>query len=282
MKIIDIQQNTPEWIELRQSKIGASDAPIIMGVSPWKKPNELWEEKLGFKKSSFNSDAMQRGHQLEPVARAMCEKYFECALYPVIGIHDENDWAMASFDAYNENGLIVEIKCPGKVDHQTALDGKIPDKYYPQLQHQMYVANCIDMYYCSFDGVNCVYVHVKRNDQYIDQMIQKELEFYQCMIQRIPPVYIAQIEEPIWADYMTQLMQAKDQIKLLDGLQKDLMSKLTQLAGESEAQGMGFKLSKIERRGNIDYEAIVKEHNIDVNFDNYRKKSTFYYQASAG
>jgi predicted phage-related endonuclease len=41
-----MQQQTPEWLEFRKNKIGASDAPIIMETSPWKTPYQLWLEKL--------------------------------------------------------------------------------------------------------------------------------------------------------------------------------------------------------------------------------------------
>ena len=32
MRFIDIEQGSPEWHELRKTKIGASMAPIIMGT----------------------------------------------------------------------------------------------------------------------------------------------------------------------------------------------------------------------------------------------------------
>ena len=39
---IELTQNTPEWLEFRRKKIGASDAPIILEVSTWKTPYQLW------------------------------------------------------------------------------------------------------------------------------------------------------------------------------------------------------------------------------------------------
>ena len=40
-------QGTSEWLENRKNHIGASDAPVVMGVSPWDTPYKLWENKLG-------------------------------------------------------------------------------------------------------------------------------------------------------------------------------------------------------------------------------------------
>lgn len=47
MQFLNLLQNTQEWEKFRLQKIGASDAPIIMGVSPWKTPFQLWLEKTG-------------------------------------------------------------------------------------------------------------------------------------------------------------------------------------------------------------------------------------------
>lgn len=47
MQFLNLLQNTQEWEKFRLQKIGASDAPIIMGVSPWKTPFQLWLEKQG-------------------------------------------------------------------------------------------------------------------------------------------------------------------------------------------------------------------------------------------
>ena len=54
-------QQTDEWLEMRRNKIGASDAPIIMEVSPYKKPNQLMEDKLTGAVMA-KSQAMQRGN----------------------------------------------------------------------------------------------------------------------------------------------------------------------------------------------------------------------------
>ena len=67
--MIALEQNTEEGFEFRKTKIGSSDAPIIMGESPWKTPQQLWEEKMGLKESSYENAAIQRGKQLEAQAR---------------------------------------------------------------------------------------------------------------------------------------------------------------------------------------------------------------------
>ena len=182
-----MKQGSQEWLDFRKNKIGASDAPVIMGVSPWKKPLTLWEEKMGLKKEKVNSYFMQRGLHLEASARLYFNAMMGLNTQPDMSINFNYPWMIASLDGYDPNkNVAVEIKCPGKEDHKLALQGKIPEKYYPQLQHQMAVMELNSIYYLSFDGKSGPIIHVNRNQYYIDQMIKKEEKFYQCLIDFSP------------------------------------------------------------------------------------------------
>ena len=181
-----IEQGTKEWLDLRKIKITATDACVIMKTSKWKTPLELYEEKTTElpSRNCVNS-AMQRGIDLEPIAREEFIKTTGIQVTPKVFV---NDWALASLDGISEDGsTIVEIKCPGKKDHCTALEGNIPLHYYPQIQHQLWVTGALNAYYYSFDGKNGVAVKVLRDEDYIHRMICKELEFYMCILNKNPP-----------------------------------------------------------------------------------------------
>src|SRR5271170_7079883 len=140
-------QNTPEWEEMRKTKVGASDAPVIMEVSPYKTPYQLWQEKLSLATSKQNY-AMQRGHEMEPMARAAFEELTGLMVTPMVKFHPLHAWMMASLDGVDVSGQnIAEIKCAGKEDHEIALSGQIPEKYFPQLQHQLEVCQLEMAYY---------------------------------------------------------------------------------------------------------------------------------------
>ena len=156
-------QNTPEWEEMRKNKIGGSDAPVIMEVSPYKTPYELWEEKLDLRPSATPTYNMARGHILEDPARLEAEKMAGFLFFPQVKFHPTIPWMMASCDGIDpEEKHLVEIKSPGKEDHEIALSGQIPDKYFPQLQHQLEVCQLEMGYYFSFyemKGVLVNYLH---------------------------------------------------------------------------------------------------------------------------
>lgn len=153
---MNLTQNTPEWHEYRRKKIGASDAPIIMEASPWKTPYQLWLDKT-CKMTSPSTLPQKRGLEMEEAARQSFEKMTGMIMFPKVMEHSEIDWMMASLDGIDMEGTaIVEIKCPGQVDHDIAKQGEIPEKYIPQLQHQLAVTGLEMVYYFSFDGFDGV------------------------------------------------------------------------------------------------------------------------------
>ena len=158
-----------------------------MRANPWKTRIQLWEEKSKpavFKKPT---ERMQRGLDLEPIARELFEMQSGIKFEPKVILHSEHDWIMASLDGMSECGRLLEIKCPGIVDHAKALSGEVPSHYYPQLQHQMFCADVSSMFYFSFDGFDGVTVVVQRDQEYINRMFEEEKQFYNCVMSEIPP-----------------------------------------------------------------------------------------------
>lgn len=176
-----LTQQTPEWHLMRKSKIGASDAPVIMLSSPWKTPYQLLWEKTT-ESYSESTEAMKRGIQLEEPARQCFILKTGIEVTPDVRFHKEYSWMMASLDGISSDGkVIVEIKCPGKVDHSSAVRGQIPKKYIAQLQHQMCVCDVQSAYYFSFDGSDGVVLQLDRDEKYLEMMIDYEKEFWHCL-----------------------------------------------------------------------------------------------------
>lgn len=178
MKLMQLKQRSREWLDWRATKICASDAPILMNQSPFKTVEQLYLEKTKHYESAPNQ-YMLRGIELESVALTEFEKETGLIMFPCVGEH-ENGWMAASFDGMTiEQDVIVEIKCPGKVDTLLAINGEIPKKYKAQLQHQMFVAGLEDMFYYSFSGTCGIIIEVKRDNEFIEIMLEKEYQFWQ-------------------------------------------------------------------------------------------------------
>lgn len=57
--------NDPAWHEARRSFIGASEAPAILGLSPWATALDVWAVKMGITEDFGGNTATDLGHELE-------------------------------------------------------------------------------------------------------------------------------------------------------------------------------------------------------------------------
>lgn len=268
-----LTQGTEEWKTLRSTKVGASDASAILGVSKWTTPYQLWEQKLGLREVETTS-SMRRGTELEEEARREFEHLHGISVFPDVVFHPEYDWMMASLDGLSLDGkILVEIKNVNKQDHQVALDGNVPLHYIPQCQHQLAVTGLDSMYYFSYNADNPAIIEVKRDDAYIAGMIEKEKEFYRCMTEFDPPPltdrdYVEHTDQE-WCALAFELKHTSANIKVFEQREKDLRNQLINLSEGKNCKGAGIKMTRIVRKGNIDYAKVEALQGIDL--EPYRK-----------
>jgi len=261
-------QGTPEWLEMRKKMITATDACVIMNVSPFLTPLALWEQKLNLRPPQEKTFAMSRGSDLESEALRCFNESMGLSLRPQVVKCRCYEWAMASLDGFDGERVAVEIKCPGAQDHNLALNGKIPDKYYPQLQHQMLVAGLGSMWYYSFDGIGGVALKVSMDEDYQNRLLGKEKEFYKCMIEFTPPDMTErdyQIKnEHEFLEVCEQYKLVKNELKLLEQFEQELRQKLVKASCGQNTIGGGLKISKSIRKGAVDYKIIPELIGVDL------------------
>lgn len=269
----ELIQGSDAWLALRKTKITATDASAIMGINPWKTALQLYNEKLSDEPPKKANERMQRGTDLEPIARDLFCVLTGHKMVPKVII---NDWAMASLDGINDWNEILEIKCPGAKDHALAVSGKIPEYYYPQLQHQMYVCDSEKAFYFSFDGIDGVIVEVKRDDQYIEKMIAEEFKFYMQLQKKTPPEPserdFIERDDDIWHHLAMKWRLIKISIEELEKEELELRNNLIFLTGGLNAKGAGISLNQVTRKGNVDYSKVPELMHVDL--DKYRKDPT--------
>jgi len=75
--------------------------------------------------------------------------------------------------------------CINKKDHEATFLGKVPKQYIAQLQHQIFCAETDGILYVSYypnhPEEELVLLDVKRDDNYIKTLLEKEEKFYTCM-----------------------------------------------------------------------------------------------------
>lgn len=74
---VDYVKDQSHWHALRGKGLGGSDAGIVMNVSNYKTPYQLWEEKTGAVKKEFiTNEAIEKGNTLEPLILEMFKVYY--------------------------------------------------------------------------------------------------------------------------------------------------------------------------------------------------------------
>lgn len=99
-----LTQGSPEWHAYRAQHFNASDAPAMMGCSPYKTRNQLLKERATGLTEEVDAATQRRfddGHRYEALARPLAEAVIGDDLFPVTG--SEGKYS-ASFDGLTMDG----------------------------------------------------------------------------------------------------------------------------------------------------------------------------------
>lgn len=142
MKIIQLQQGSPEWLYHRRQTRNASDAPAVMGASPYVSRAELVRRAAtGVEREvdQATQARFDRGHAVEPALRALAEEHLGEDLYPVVAVSDDG-YLGASFDGVNLGGdVILEAKQSNAEKMAAMQRGEIPPADLWQIVQQFAV-----------------------------------------------------------------------------------------------------------------------------------------------
>jgi putative phage-type endonuclease len=248
-----------------------------MGVSPWKTPLQLWEEKLGLSVGFQGNFATQRGHEMEPKARAAFELLMGADFSPVVAEHINYPFMRASLDGFNsELDAVLEIKCPGSDDQNLAKEGKVPDKYWPQLQHQLMVTGASKVYYYSYDGESGAVVEVKPELGYIEKLMDAEIKFWDMVQNKIQPPLTDKDATTIDNDEIVsvaeQYVKLDAEIKKLEKKLNEYKKQLVEKCDHARTKIGRLTITKSIRAGSVDYKEIKELEGVDL--EQYRKAAT--------
>lgn len=107
MKTHTLIQGSPGWLAYRATVWNASDAPAMMGCSPYKTRDQLLQELAIGVTEEVTPEQQRRfydGHRFEALARPLAEEIIGEELYPVTGSSDDviaGRALSASFDGMN-------------------------------------------------------------------------------------------------------------------------------------------------------------------------------------
>lgn len=159
-----MEQRSSEWHQARLGLLTGSCAKAVIaerkrGTGELKELTDLrrrlvTERITGLSaESSYQSDAMQRGTDLEPLAFAAYEARTG-QLVQRVGFVKHNELAAGcSPDGYvGEWEGLIELKCPVSTTHTKYIQsGVLPDEYRGQILHALWLTGAQWCDFCSFD-----------------------------------------------------------------------------------------------------------------------------------
>ena len=191
--------NRDQWLDIRRSGIGSSDAAAAVGLNPYKSQLELWMEKTGrggaLPQVDPNDEAspMYWGTLLEPIVAAHYTKRTGNRVRKVNAVlqHPQHPWMLANLDREvmgSPEVAILECKTAGLNGARLWKEG-VPEYVHLQVMHQLAVtgkqAADVAVLICGQE----LQVHrIERDEEMIAQLIDLERAFWRYVeLDQQPP-----------------------------------------------------------------------------------------------
>ena len=162
MKTVDLIQGSQLWHAHRAQFFNASDAPAMMGFSPYKTRSQLLQERATGITPEVDAGTQRRfddGHRFEALARPLAEQIIGDDLYPVTGT---NGNLSASFDGLTlMNDTAFEHKSLNEALRYDWDEGNgyhLPKHYQVQMEHQLMVSGAERVLFMAtrWQGEECI------------------------------------------------------------------------------------------------------------------------------
>ena len=247
--------------------IGSSDCSAILGVNPWKSTRQLYDEKTGEyieEISPKKERIFSRGKRWEPVVIEMLVDELESRGHDVDILYRNNRYTDPEFDflaAEIDLEILLDgehVNCEMKTVHPFAVrdwgaeeTDEIPIYYLTQVLHGMMITGRSKTIVAALIGADDLRVHVvPRDDEMIQFIRQKEIEFWQRIQDRKPPDAVSAEDvkrlyqhdsgivieaDKTILDMVGELQRLRSDNKLLETNIETLNTKIKALMGEASA-----------------------------------------------
>ena len=150
-EILTLAQGSAAWHQHRATALNASDAPAMLGISPYKSRAELVRERatgIGPEVTPEQQRIFDRGHRIEALARPQAEAVIGEDVSPCVGTSGKFS---ASFDGITFTGDTAwESKTMNAVLREAmpyavcddSYGARLPEYYRAQMEHQAMVSGC--------------------------------------------------------------------------------------------------------------------------------------------
>src|SRR5438093_1095427 len=242
--IMKLVQGSAEWHEHRRKHRNASETPVVLGVSPWLTPYQLWQHKLGLTEPVV-TPTMLRGTELEPAARAAYEARTGLVMQPLVLVDGEYSVSLDGLTLCGDR--ILEIKCPMKGRDSTLWKtveaGRLPEHYQWQVQHQLMVTKAEVAAVFVFDGAEGIQLEVTPDPNAWPQIHAAWDAFMRCVTESQAPPLTARDtrvrDDPEWLSAAAAYLELRTAYDELSAKFDEAKAQLVGLANHAKEQGGG-------------------------------------------
>jgi putative phage-type endonuclease len=282
MRRIEFEQGSEKWLKWRKGLLTATDAPMLMGASPYCTPYQGWQRKTGQLAEQKETETMRRGKRDEPIAREWFIKEYSMEMEPCCIESDIYNFIGASLDGMSKCGkYILEIKSNGDQYH-FALDNGIPDFHMMQMQHQfLSTDHTAEMgFYLSYNKGEIIVKEVYPDLEWLESYLVKAKEFWKKIVFFEAPAltnkdYKDMSGQNEWISYANEYRKVCEQIKSLEEKKEGFKREIIKLCGDDSCLGDGMRVLKKMVKGRIDYDSIPELKGVDL--EKYRKGPTSFW-----
>lgn len=188
-------ENREQWQNLRGIGIGGSDIGAIIGVNKWKSPIDIYIDKTEEKKEEEFNRFAYFGQKLEKFVFEEFQsrhKNMNCYTVPYTiqrGVCVANVDGMI-YDKDKDRYGVLELKTTSTYNKDEWTGDTVPQSYYAQVQHYLFVTGLSFAYIaCLVGGNDYKEFYIERSLEDIDFIQEKATDFWKNHIEkRIPPV----------------------------------------------------------------------------------------------
>ena len=281
----------------RKGRVTASRVGAILGLSPFAKPEDVLREMVreyhDAEREFVGNVATDWGNKHE--AEAVAQYEFETDIsFNHTGDSQQfvtwGDWLGATPDGiYNDPFSppeILEVKCPYSLRN----GGEFKDigdqpHYYAQVQVAMMCAEANACHFVQWSPHAMKSEFVLRSKLWEKHNLPKLIDFYKWYLTELDnPKHLEPLRGTVTGEAAAELLAEYDAAKQAEAeakeRQKAALNALIEMAGESDAEVCGRKLTKVVREGSVSYAKAIKELAPDADLSQYKGKSSEYWRLS--
>lgn len=183
-------QGSPEWLQFRLERFGASEAAAMLGISSLVKRNELLHMKHTGTPQEFSEwvqkNILDYGHEVEALARRIVEEMIGDDLYTATCSLGR---ISASCDGLTlSDEIAFEHKQWNTALAESVRAGELPEEYWPQCQQVMLVTGAQKVIFVVSDGTreNFESIEIEPDEAWFERLRAGWAQFEKDLAEYVP------------------------------------------------------------------------------------------------